>query len=55
MDGLIHCRVWLFEDIVLQLEDEELCFECWAENREHALEQCQNAYPHCVIQYVELI
>jgi len=33
--------------------DEILDFECMADNREHAVEQCENAYPGCSIAGAE--
>jgi hypothetical protein len=36
------------------LDNEDYIFRCWAEDKEHAKEQCLNAEPNCLIEFVEL-
>lgn len=42
----------LFRDNTVNFLAEPLGFQCFAEDVEHAEEQCENAYPGCNIVYV---
>lgn len=50
-EGLNEYRVTLVEDA--DITEDEIFFECWADDMEHAEEQCLDAYPLSVI--VQLI
>lgn len=47
-DGLIHWTV-LYRSSESLLGDPPEAFRCWAENTEHAEEQCRNFLPDCDI------
>jgi hypothetical protein len=48
--GLTFYRVLLVESPnQAELDHTPIAFECWAENKDHANEQAQNAYPGCKI------
>lgn len=50
-DGLDNYIV-LFRDDSLDALDAPLGFQCFAENADHAEEQCENAYPGCDVVWV---
>lgn len=52
--GLEPRNNWAVYFVPFEAEsDEILDFECMADNREHAVEQCENAYPGCSIAGAE--
>ena len=51
-EGLNEYVVTLVEDV--DISEDEIIFECWAEDKDHAEEQCLNAYPLAVIINLEL-
>ena len=51
--GLNEYRVTLIEDE--NMTDDRILFECWAEDKDHAEEQCLNAYPSSTIIHIELL
>jgi hypothetical protein len=51
--GLNEYRVILIEND--DLSDDKILFECWAEDKDHAEEQCLNAYPSSTIIHIELL
>lgn len=51
-EGLNEYVVTLVEDT--DISEDEIIFECWAEDKDHAEEQCLNAYPLAVIIHLEL-
>lgn len=52
-EGLNEYRVILIEND--DLSDDRILFECWAEDKDHAEEQCLNAYPSSTIIHIELL
>lgn len=44
--------VVLYRDDSVLPADPPLAFQCWAENSDHAGEQCGNAYPGCAVVWV---
>ncbi len=44
--------VVLYREPMQPALSEPLAFQCWAENTDHAEEQCENAYPDCGIVWV---
>ena len=51
-EGLTEYKVTLIEDE--SITNDTIFFECWAEDKDHAEEQCLDAYPLAVIIYIEL-
>lgn len=51
-EGLNEYVVTLVEDA--DISEDEIIFECQAEDKDHAEEQCLNAYPLAVIIHLEL-
>ena len=49
MEGLTEYRVSLHEE---QGDKFILHFDCWAEDRDHAEEQAENAYPGCELLHL---
>jgi hypothetical protein len=52
-EGLTEYKVTLIED--KSITNDTIFFECWAEDKEHAEEQCLDAYPLAVIVHIELL
>lgn len=54
MDGLLQFAVTYYEKDDDQM-DNPLEFHCWADDEDHADEQCENAYPGCTTTFIEEI
>lgn len=39
-------------EAVMSPEDNPFGFQCWADDTDHANEQCVNAYPDCDVVYI---
>lgn len=52
-EGLTEYKVTLIEDE--SITNDTIFFECWAEDKDHAEEQCLNAYPSSTIIHIELL
>jgi hypothetical protein len=53
MENQLHSFIVLYRDEpVMSLMDDPFGFQCWAEDVDHAEEQCINAYPDCTIVWV---
>ena len=52
VDGMQNYVVLCRDERIMCPADSPFGFQCWADNADHAEEQCLNAYPDCAVVWV---